>query len=103
MESFFQESGRAGRGGSPAKSTLCVNNDIGANVEGMQLIMREYHKYPENWCRRKIVLNHIGFGIPCLVISHFGYLKMECSNSKSLGMFAQIFLVVLIQIIWSDI
>ena len=61
MESFIQESGRAGRGGSPAKSTLCVNNDIGANVEGMQLIVREYHKYPENWCRRKIVLNHIGF------------------------------------------
>ena len=76
MESFLQESGRAGRGGRPAKSTLFVNNDIGANVERMQPIVREYHKYPDNGCSRNIVLNHIGFGIPSLVISHFGYLKM---------------------------
>ena len=42
MESFLQESGSAGRDGRPAKSTLYFNNnDIGANVEGMQPIMRE--------------------------------------------------------------
>ena len=76
MKSFFQESGRAGRSGRPAKSTLFVNNDIGANVEGMQPIVREYRKYPENGCCRNIVLNHTGFEIPSLVISHFGYLKM---------------------------
>lgn len=65
MESFFQESGRAGRDGRPAKSTLYFNNnDIGANVEGMQPIMREYCKNPKNECRRKIVLRHFGFGIP---------------------------------------
>ena len=65
MESFFQESGRAGRDGRPATSTLYFNNnDIGANVEGMQPIMRDYCKNPQNVCRRKIVLSHFGFGIP---------------------------------------
>ena len=64
MESFFQESGRAGRDGRPATSTLYFNNnDIGANVEGMQPIMRDYCKNPQNVCRGKIVLSHFGFGI----------------------------------------
>ena len=76
VESFFQANGRVCRGGRPAKSTLCINDDIGANVEGMQPIARKYRKYPENGCRRKMVLNHIGFGIPSLVISRFSYLKM---------------------------
>ena len=45
MESFFQESGRAGRDGRLAKSTLHFNNnDIGCNIEGMQPIMRDYCK-----------------------------------------------------------
>ena len=65
MESFFQESGRAGRDGRPAKSTLYFNNnDIGANVEGMQPIMTEYCKNPKSECRRKIILKHFGFGNP---------------------------------------
>ena len=65
MESFFQESGRAGRDGRPDKSTLYFNNnDIGANVEGMQPIMREYCKNPKSECRRKIILKHFGFRIP---------------------------------------
>ena len=72
MESLFQESGSAGRGGRPAKSALYFNNDIGANVEGMQPIVREYCKYTQSGCRRKIILKHFGFGIPSLVISHFG-------------------------------
>ena len=56
MESFFQESGRAGRNGRRAKSTLYSNNnDIGANVEGKNL---------KSECRRKIILKHFGFGIP---------------------------------------
>ena len=64
MEGFFQESGRAGRDGRPATSTLYFNNnDIGANVEGMQPIMRDYCKNPQNVCRGKIVLSHFGFGI----------------------------------------
>ena len=58
METFYQESGRAGRDGRPATSTLYFNNnDIGANVEGMQPIMKDYCKNPRNTCRRKIVLN----------------------------------------------
>ena len=45
MESFFQESGRAGRDVRLAKSTLHFNNnDIGCNIEGMQPIMRDYCK-----------------------------------------------------------
>ena len=72
MESFFQESGSAGKGGRPARSTLYFNNDIDANVEGMQPIVREYCKYPQSGCRRKIILKHFGSGIPSLVISHFG-------------------------------
>ena len=73
MESFFQESRRAGRGGRPAKSTVCFNNDIGANVEGMQPLVREHCKYPKSGCRRKLVSKDFGLGTPGLVISHFGY------------------------------
>ena len=65
MESFFQDSGLAGRDGRPATSTLYFNNnDIGANVEGMQPVMRDYGKNPQNVCKRKIVLSHFGFDIP---------------------------------------
>lgn len=65
VKNFFRESGRAGRDGRPAKSTLYFNNnDIGANVEGMQPIMREYCKNAKSECSRKIILKHFGFGIP---------------------------------------
>lgn len=65
MEIFFQESGRAGRDGRRAQSSLYFNNtDIGANVEGLQPNMKNYCKNPKNECRRKIVLNHFGFGVP---------------------------------------
>ena len=71
MEIFFQESGRAGRDGRPATSTLHFNNNvIGANVEGMQAIMKDYCKNPRNVCRRKIVLNHFGFSIPSTQEKH---------------------------------
>ena len=72
MESFFQEGGRAGRGGRPAKFTLYFSKDIGANVEGIQPIVREHCTYPKSGCRRKIILKHFGPGIPSLVISRFG-------------------------------
>ena len=47
IKSFFQQGGRVGRDGRPATSTLYFNNnDIGANVEGMQPIIRDYWKNP---------------------------------------------------------
>ena len=85
MESFFQESGRAGRDGRPATSTLYFNNnDIGANVEGMQPIMRDYCKNPQNVCRRKIVLSHFGFGIPSPRDKHSCYniCRTDCECSE---------------------
>ena len=76
MESFFQESRGAGRGGRQfclaAKSSLYVNHDMDANVQGMQPIVAEYCKYPQSGCRRKTVLKNFGIGIPSLVISRFG-------------------------------
>ena len=57
MESFFQESGRAGRDGRPATSTLYFNNtDIGASVEGMQPIMRDYCKTLKMSAEEKLCL-----------------------------------------------
>ena len=85
MESFFQESGGAGRDGRPAKSTLYFNNnDIGANVEGMQPVMRDYCKNPQNVCRRKIVLSHFGFGIPSPRDKHSCYniCRTDCECSE---------------------
>ena len=63
---FFKKVGELEEmAGRPATSTLYFNNnDIGAKVEGMQLIMRDYCKNPQNVCRIKIVLSHFGFGIP---------------------------------------
>ena len=55
-----------------AKSSLYVNNDMDANVQGMQPIVREYCKYPQRGCRGKTVLKNFGIGIPSLVISRFG-------------------------------
>lgn len=40
MESFFQESGRAEMEGEPKSTLYFKNNDIGANDEGMEPIMR---------------------------------------------------------------
>jgi len=63
---FFKKVGELEEmGGLAATSTLYFNNnDIGAKVEGMQPIMRDYCKNPQNVCRIKIVLSHFGFGIP---------------------------------------
>ena len=62
---FFKKVGELEEmGGLPHQLLIYFNNDIGANVEGMQPVMRDYCKNPQNVCRRKIVLSHFGFGIP---------------------------------------
>lgn len=58
------ESGRTGRDERPSQSIWYFDNsDIGAIVEGLQRVMREYYKNPKNECRKKM-LRHFGFGIP---------------------------------------
>ena len=68
---FFKKVGELEEmGGLPHQLLIYFNNDIGANVEGMQPVMRDYCKNPQNVCRRKIVLSHFGFGIPSLRDKH---------------------------------
>ena len=71
MESFFQESEEQAEVEGSFVSSLYVNNDMDANVQGMQPIVREYCKYPQSGCRKKTVLKNFGIGIPSLVISRF--------------------------------
>ena len=61
---FFKKVGKLEEmGGLPHQLLIYFNNDIGANVEGMQPVMRDYGKNPQNVCKRKIVLRHFGFDI----------------------------------------
>ena len=62
---FFKKVGELEEMGDlPHQLLIYFNNDIGANIEVMQPVMRDYCKNPQNVCRRKIVLSHFGFAIP---------------------------------------
>lgn len=64
IESFFSRKRESWKRWEACHINSFNNNDIGANVEGMQPVMRDYGKNPQNVCKRKIVLSHFGFGIP---------------------------------------
>ena len=61
IESYVQETGRAGRTGVPSKATLYYNNsDIGKNKQHVQDSMKEYCK-SQTTCLRKLILEYLGF------------------------------------------
>lgn len=63
IESYMQETGRAGRSGQLSKATLYYNNsDIAKNKKYVQESMKVYCRSQEN-CLRKLVLDYLGF--PC--------------------------------------
>lgn len=61
IESYVQETGRAGRTGIASRATLYFNkSDIGANMDHVQEPMKEYCR-SENTCLRKLILEYLGF------------------------------------------
>lgn len=61
IESYVQETGRAGRTGVPSRATLYYNNsDIAKNKKHVQDPMKEYCK-SQTTCLRKLILEYLGF------------------------------------------
>ena len=61
IESYMQETGRAGRTGLPSRATLYYNNsDIANNKRYVQETMKGYCRSQET-CLRKLILEYLGF------------------------------------------
>jgi len=64
MEEYFQEAGRAGRDGLPAKATIYYNPyDTSKAKHGLQDIMIKFVKSTSD-CKREIILQYFGYQAP---------------------------------------
>lgn len=64
MEEYFQEAGRAGRDGLPAKATIYYNAyDTSKAKRGLQDIMIKFVKTTSD-CKREIILQYFGYQAP---------------------------------------
>ena len=63
MEEYFQEAGRAGRDGLPAKAHIFFNShDISKGRKHFSDVMQNYVQ--DKRCKREIILNYFGFNAP---------------------------------------
>lgn len=63
MEEYFQEAGRAGRDGLPAKAHIFFNSyDISKGKKHLSQVMRDY--VSEQKCKREMILGYFGFPVP---------------------------------------
>ena len=63
MEEYFQEAGRAGRDGLPAKAHVYYNSyDISKGKTHLSQVMRDYVQKQE--CKREMILGYFGFQVP---------------------------------------
>lgn len=63
IEEYFQEAGRAGRDGLPAKAHIYFNSyDISKGKKNLSNAMRKYVKVQN--CKRAFILNYFGFQLP---------------------------------------
>ena len=63
MEEYFQEAGRAGRDGFPAKAHVFHNSyDVSKGKKQLTQVMCDYVN--KSKCKREMILNYFGFPVP---------------------------------------